>query len=66
MEKWTQEDMERDYPYFRRFVYDKLREYFEKNSPPIVGDDLEAAARDMNSVPFESFIHEFDVDLDDA
>ena len=66
MEKWTREDMERDYPYFRRFVYDKLREYFDKNSPPINGDDLQAAARAMNAVPFESFIHEFDVDLDQA
>ena len=60
MEKWTREDMERDYPYFRRLAFEKLREYFEKHSPPIEGDDLEAAARAMNAAPLD--IHEFDVD----
>jgi hypothetical protein len=58
MEKWTQEEMERNYPYFRRFVYDKLREEFERTGPPLPETDEEWLAELAQSVPLEDFIDE--------
>jgi hypothetical protein len=58
MEKWTREDMERDYPYFRRFVYDKVREEFERMGDPLPETDEAWLAEIEQGLPLAAFIDE--------
>jgi len=51
-----QAEMEANYPYFRRFVYDKLREEFIASVPEVPDGDVEKLAREMGAEPLESFI----------
>lgn len=54
------EQIQADYPYFRRFVYAKLKEEFDRLLPPLQGDDLEAIIKQEDAVPLDSFIHEIE------
>ena len=54
------EQMQSDYPYFRKFVYTKLKEEFDRLVPPLDGDDLEKIIKDEGAVPLSSFIHEIE------
>jgi hypothetical protein len=54
------EQMKSDYPYFRKFVYDKLKEEFDRTLPPLEGDDLEKIIKDEGAVPLDAFIHEIE------
>lgn len=54
------EQMQSDYPYFRKFVYTKLKEEFDRLVPPLDGDDLEKIITDEGAVPLSSFIHEIE------
>lgn len=57
-----QKEMETNYPIFKKFVYAKLREEFERTHEPIPNDDLEAYAKAVGAVPLEDFIGEFEND----
>lgn len=54
------EQMQSEYPHFRKFVYAKMREIFERELPPLEGDNLEEIARQEGAVPLESFIAEIE------
>jgi hypothetical protein len=57
---WTKEDMEHDYPYFRRFVYDKLREEFEQTAPPFPEDEAGWLAEIENAQPIDDLLAELE------
>lgn len=53
----TSAEMESNYPHFRQFVYDKLREEFSKLLPELPADvDLELLAQQEGGQPLEAFI----------
>jgi len=56
----TLAEMEVNYPHFRRFVYEKLREEFQKTLEELPNTDLEALAREWDAKPLEEFIDEFE------
>src|SRR5438067_1974288 len=51
-------EMERNYPHFRRFVYAKMREEFERTLPELPDKDLETLAKEVGALPLEAFIDE--------
>lgn len=52
-------EMERNYPVFRKFVYDTLKAEFLRTTPELpAGVDLESYARELGALPLESFIDE--------
>ena len=53
-------EMAANYPHFRSFVYDKVREEFQKSLAELPGTDLEALARQWDAKPLEEFIAEFE------
>jgi hypothetical protein len=55
-----QKEMETNYPIFKKFVYAKLREEFERTLPPVPGDDLKAFAESEGAIPLKDFIHEIE------
>jgi hypothetical protein len=52
--------MERNYPHFRKFVYQRLREEFLKNHEEWPNKDLETLAREWDAKSLEEFIGEFE------
>ncbi|MCI0642104.1 MAG: hypothetical protein L0Y72_24440 [Gemmataceae bacterium] len=51
-------EMRANYPYFKEFVYARLREQFDKELPELP-DDLEAYAKEVGAVPLtEEFLKE--------
>src|SRR4051794_23352984 len=59
LDAWEREhqEMVANYPYFKRFVYDRLREQFEREVPPLPPDkDLETIAREEGAMSFEEFL----------
>jgi len=55
-----QAEMEANYPYFRQFVYDKVREMFDASVPELPDIDLETLARLEGAEPLESFIDQLE------
>ncbi len=54
-------EMEMNYPHFRRFVYDKLRDEFSKALPELPDDvDLEILAQQEGGQPLEAFIDQLE------
>jgi hypothetical protein len=53
-------EMEANYPYFKRFVYAKLREEFERTVEELPHDDLETYAKEQGGQPLEAFIEELE------
>lgn len=54
-------EMRRNYPYFKRFVYDTLKERALREMPELPEDvDLEAYAKAEGAVPFETVIAEIE------
>lgn len=53
-------EMERQYPYFKAFVYAKLREEFADTIGDLPDKDLETIAQEDGALPLEAFIHELE------
>jgi hypothetical protein len=53
-------EMEANYPYFRKFVYAKVREEFERTLPELPDRDLEILAQEEDAQPLEAFIEEIE------
>jgi hypothetical protein len=53
-------EMEANYPYFKRIVYAKWREEFERTVEELPHDDLEAYAKEQGGQPLEAFIEELE------
>jgi hypothetical protein len=49
-------EMEANYPYFRAFVYARLRQEFERTLGELLDTDLETLARAEGGKPLEEFI----------
>jgi hypothetical protein len=56
----AQEEMQANYPHFKRAVYASLREQFERELPPLPEKDLETLAAEEGALPLEAFIEEFE------
>jgi len=55
-----QKEMETNYPIFKKFVYAKLREEFERTLPPVPQGDFEEFIKKEGGIPLEEFIHEIE------
>ena len=53
-------EMEANYPYFRQYVYAKLRADFEQTLAELPDTDLEGLARQEEAQPLEAFIDELE------
>ncbi len=53
-------EMELNYPYFKQFVYAKLREELEQSRDELPDTDLETLARLEGALPLEAFIDEIE------
>lgn len=54
-------EMRANYPHFKRFVYDTLREKFLREVPELPPDkDLETIAREEGALPLEAFIDDLE------
>jgi len=53
-------EMEANYPYFRSFVYAKLREEFADSPDDVPDVDLETLAKMMNAEPIDDLIDQLE------
>jgi hypothetical protein len=58
--KFSEEEMKRNYPHFRAFVFAKLKEEFSQSLEPLAGDDLQKIIEQEGAVPLSSFIREIE------
>ena len=52
--------MQANYPHFKRIVYAWLREWSERELPPLPEKDLETWAQEQGALPLEAFIEELE------
>jgi hypothetical protein len=54
-------EMEANYPYFKAFVYAKMREYYEQTLEPLPDNvDLEAYAKEQGAQPLEAILEDLE------
>jgi hypothetical protein len=53
-------EMRANYPYFKEFVYAKLREEFKDDLDPIPDNDLEAYAKAQGALPIDDLLQELE------